>query len=99
MKNMRISRFDDGTCYYLADEKVITFQVRNVQIECRQGIIWVTWPDRNECMLEKGQSVTVVSKGLICVQAFASSTVVVRKKETEISRRFVPCRSAELPVK
>ncbi len=99
MKNMRISRFDDDTCYDLSDEKVITFQVRNIQIECRQGVIWVTWPDGNERMLKKGQSVTVVSKGLICVQAFATSTIVARKTETEISRRFAPCRSAELPAR
>jgi hypothetical protein len=99
MKNMRITRIDDGTCYDLSDEKVITFQVRNIQIDCRQGVIWVTWPDGNERMLKKGQSVTVASKGLICVQAFASSTIVVRKMETEISRRFVPCRPAALPLR
>lgn len=97
MKHERIYHLDDSHCYYLADEKVIAFHVRNIQIECRQGAVWVTWPDRNERILNRGQSVTVVSKGVICVQAFASSTIVVRTAETEGSRRFVPCRSVELP--
>ncbi len=97
MKNVRISHLDDDRCFYLADEKVISFQVRKIQIECRQGVVWVTWPDGNERMLKKEQSVTVVSKGLICVQAFASSTIVVRRPEKAVSRRCVPCRPAELP--
>ena len=99
MKHVRMSHLDEGRSYYLADEKVITFHVRNIQIDCRQGVVWVTWPDRNERMLNNGQSVTVVSKGLICVQAFASSTIVVRKTETKSSRRYVPYRSAELPAR
>lgn len=99
MENVRISRLDDGRCFYLADEKVITFQVRNMQIECRQGVVWVTWPDGNERVLKEGQAMAVVSKGLICVQAFALSTIVVRSTKTGISQRYVPYRPAELPAR
>lgn len=99
MENVRISHFDDGRCFYLADEKVITFQVRKIQIECRQGVVWMTWPNGNERILKKGQSAAVVSTGLICVQAFASSAIVVRRPEKEITKRCVPCRPAELPAR
>jgi transketolase C-terminal domain/subunit len=99
MKNARIDHFEDARCYYLADEKVITFQVRKIQIACRQGVVWVTWPDGNERVLKQGQSMTVVSNGLICVQAFAASAIVVQKSNKKISRLCVPCRPAELPAR
>lgn len=99
MKNSRISHLGGGCCYYLADEKIVTFDVRKIQIECRQGVVWVTWPDGNEHVLKKGQAMAVVSKGLICVQAFALSTIVVRITKTEISQLYIPCRPAELPAR
>jgi hypothetical protein len=99
MKQGKISHLDDGRFYYLADEKTISFDTRKIQIECRQGVVWVTWPDGNERVLKKGQAMAVVSKGLICVQAFALSTIVVRNAKTEISRLCVPYRPAGLPAR
>lgn len=99
MKNVKISHFDGGCSYYLADEKTITFDARKIEIECRQGVVWVTWPNGNERVLKTGQAMTVVSKGLICVQAFAFSTIVVRKTKKEISQLCVPCQPAELPAR
>lgn len=99
MKQANISHVDDGRFYYLADDKIISFDARKIQIECRQGVVWVTWPDGNERVLKKGQAMAVVSKGLICVQAFALSTIVVRRAKTEISQLYVPFRPAELPAK
>lgn len=95
MKNTRLIHLRGGRCYNLVDKKMITFDARKIQIECRQGIVWVTWPDGNERVLKKGQAMAVVSKGLICVQAFAVSTIFVRKTEKEISQLCVPCRSTE----
>lgn len=99
MKQAKISHFDDGRFYYLADEKMISFDARKIQIECRQGVVWVTWPNGNERVLKQGQAMTVVSKGLICVQAFAFSTIVVRSTKKEISQLCVPCQPAELPAR
>jgi hypothetical protein len=99
MKQTNISHLDDGRFYYLADEKTITFDARKIQIECRQGVVWVTWPDGNERVLKKGQAMAVVSKGLICVQAFALSMIVARSTKTEISQLCVPCRQSELPAR
>jgi hypothetical protein len=99
MNDSRISHLDDGRCYYLADEKMISFDTRKIQIECRQGVVWVTWPDGNERVLKKGQAMAVVSKGLICIQAFAFSAIVVRRTTTEVSRRCVPYRPAQVPAR
>jgi hypothetical protein len=41
-------------------------------------------------VLIEGQTAAVSSKGLICVQAFASSTIIVRKAKKEIFRRLAP---------
>jgi hypothetical protein len=79
MKNAGPAYLDDGCSYCLADEKTITFDVRNIQVECRQGAVWVTWPDGNECVLKNGQVAAVVSKGRICVHAFTASTIFVQK--------------------
>jgi hypothetical protein len=59
----------------------------------------VTWADGNERVLKTGQAMAVVSKGLICVQAFAFSTIVVRNAKTEISQLYVSYRPAELPAR
>lgn len=99
MKNTKISHFSDGRSYCLADEKMISFNARKIQIECRQGVVWVTWPDGNERVLKRGQAMTVVSKGLIIVQALSLSTIVVRSTKKEISQLYVPCRTAELPAR
>jgi hypothetical protein len=79
MKNIKNRHLSGGRCYSLADEKVITFDARKIQIECRQGVVWVTWPNGNECVLKKGQDMAVMSKGLICVQAFTFSTIFVKR--------------------
>jgi hypothetical protein len=99
MKKAKSTHFDDGRCYCLADEKTITFDARKIQIECLRGVVWVTWPDGNERVLKQGQAMAVVSKGLICVQAFAHSTIMVRSTKTAVSRLYVPCRPAELPAR
>lgn len=60
----------------LADNQVLTFDVRMLEIDCLQGMIWVTWPDGNDRVLQKGQSMTVHSGGLICVQAFTAGSII-----------------------
>jgi hypothetical protein len=99
MKQGKIAHLDDGRFYYLTDEKMISFDARKIQIECRQGVVWVTWPDGNERVLKKGQAMAVVSKGLIIVQAFALSTIVVRNAKTKVSQLCVPCQPAESPAR
>ena len=67
---------DDDNRIQLTDNQVLTFDVRMLEIDCLQGMIWVTWPDGNDRVLQKGQSMTVNSGGLICVQAFAASSII-----------------------
>jgi hypothetical protein len=82
MKSVKVDDLDNVRSYWLANDKTITFRARKVQIECRQGVVWVTWPNGNEHVLKQGQAMAVVSKGLVCVQAFALSTIVVRSAKT-----------------
>jgi len=89
MKSTGIRHLSAGRYYNLADKKIITFDAHKIQIECRQGVVWVTWPDGNERVLKKGQAMAVVSKGLICVQAFASSTIVVKRTHQKQLRRWI----------
>jgi hypothetical protein len=96
MNNVKVDYLDNAHSHCLANDKTMTFSARTMQIECRQGVVWVTWPDRNERVLQKGQAMAVVSKGVICVQAFALSTIVVHSAETKMFRRWVPHHPAKL---
>jgi hypothetical protein len=96
MKNVNRDDLDSALRYWLATDKTITLGARKLQIECRQGVVWVTWPYGNERVLKQGQAMAVVSKGLICVQAFSPSAIVVRGGKTNIFRRWVPHRPSHM---
>jgi hypothetical protein len=81
MKNIKNRHLSSGRRFDLTGDKIITFNIRKIQIECRQGVVWITWPDGNEYVLKKGQAMVVASKGLICVQAFSFSTIFVKKTD------------------
>jgi hypothetical protein len=64
----------------LADNRVLTVRGRGLRIECRQGLLWVTWPESQERVLIPGSSLPVASKGRICVQAMGDSVVAIERR-------------------
>jgi len=82
MERNQAKNLDDVRSFQLVDNQVLVFEVSTLQIDCLQGVIWVTWPDGNERILQKGQTMTVVSKGVICMQGFAASTIITRRVES-----------------
>lgn len=86
MKRVKIKEPGGERAFQLADNQIIVFENRALQIDCLLGMIWVTWPDGNERLLLKGQKVTAVSKGVICLQAFSASAIIARRVE----RRLLP---------
>lgn len=96
MQRHRIRRLSRDRSIQLDENTLLSIKGCKVQIVCRQGTVWVTWPDGNERVLRKAQTMTVTSKGLICIQALAPSTIIVRKTEHAIVRPCLPC-PAESP--
>lgn len=81
MKRDRIKKLDAERTFQLADNQTLVFEGRALQISCLQGLIWVTWPDGNERILQKGQTMTAVSKGVIFLQAFSAGAIIARPVE------------------
>ncbi len=79
MKRINMKTPNARRSFQLQADQVVSLEARATQIDCVQGLIWVTWPNGNERILRKGQSMMARSKGLICVQAFVASTLVIRK--------------------
>jgi hypothetical protein len=80
MKKTTIKTLHNGKQrFQLSANQVITIKDRRIRIDCLQGKIWVTWPNGNDRVLLYGQSMTVASKGVICVQTFSKSTVAAEK--------------------
>lgn len=96
MSSKRIRRIRSERSIQLDDSTLLCIETRRIQIECRRGTVWVTWPNGNERVLRKHQTMTVTSKGLICIQALAVSTIIVRKTEHQISRQCLPCPAESL---
>lgn len=96
MQSHRIHRLSSDRSIRLDENTLLSIKGRNIQIVCRQGTVWVTWPNGNERVLRKEQTMTITSNGLICIQAFAPSTIIVRKTEHAIVRPCLPC-PAESP--
>lgn len=77
MPHIKIKSTNEDRPFKLADNETITLRGRAIQIQCLHGLIWVTWPDGNERVVTQGRSVSVYSRGMICVQAFAASFIKV----------------------
>jgi hypothetical protein len=91
MKSIGISNHDEHRSLQLAEDQVFSFDAQTLQIECVQGLIWITWPDGNDRVLKTDQTIQVVSKGRICLQAFSTCSVIIRKPQVRnfLRDRFV----------
>jgi hypothetical protein len=78
MNHFSIKNLENDRHFQLRDNQIMTFDVWRLEIDCLQGLIWLTWPDGNDRVLQQGQSMSVHSKGVICVQAFAASSIITR---------------------
>lgn len=88
MNNFSIKNHEDDRHFQLSDNQVLTFDVWKFEINCLRGLIWLTWPDGNDRILQQGQFMSVTSEGLICVQAFAASSIMTRIVKKDDSRFF-----------
>ncbi|MGD9214767.1 MAG: hypothetical protein PVJ84_08145 [Desulfobacteraceae bacterium] len=88
MKSIQTKSLDGDRSYQLARNQILSFGESALEINCLQGLMWVTWPDGNERILKKGQTITVISKGVVCLQAFAAGTIVTRRVESPTPSLF-----------
>ena len=79
MKNNKIENPYVSRCFELAENQIQPIALRKVRIHCLRGMIWVTWPDGNDRVLQKGDAISINSKGLICVQAFLPSVMATQR--------------------
>lgn len=96
MNKNPIQSHDDDSRFQLTDNQVLTFDARKVEIDCLQGLIWVTWPDGNDRVLQKGQSMSVNSGGLICIQAFTASSIITNTVKKGDLHAFSPKSRTDL---
>ncbi len=78
---MKSERFADGfeKEFRLSKNQMVSMKGRHIKIDCVYGALWVTWPDGSEAVLSSGESLSVTSKGKVCVVAFSESLFHVRK--------------------
>ncbi len=77
--NTRIE--ENGKSFTLSKNQVVSFKGRSVRIKCLSGTVWVTWPRAREKSLSSGEILLINTKGKICMQAFSSARVIIRKPE------------------
>ena len=85
----------------LSKNQVVRFKNTHLDVECISGVLWITWPDSHERILKAGQSVTIVSRGAICIQAFAPAALNVgteKKRLPGLGLRQRRYRFREAPV-
>jgi hypothetical protein len=95
MKSIQIKNLDDDRSFHLGHNQILSFDAGALRINCLQGLIWVTWPDGNERILQKGQTMTAISKGVICLQAFTASTIITRRVESRTPSLFFGYRKCK----
>lgn len=57
----------------LLENQLFSVRRKNVQINCLNGVLWVTWPNRGERILKGGQTFYVSSRGKICIVALSNA--------------------------
>lgn len=98
MKSVKSRNLYGSRSIQLAKNHVRSFEAQTLQIHCIQGLIWVTWPDGNDRVLKKGRAIQVVSKGRICIQAFAAGAIIVKNLKSGhfVSRAWNDRRPANI---
>lgn len=78
---MKSGDFTDGyeKEFRLSKNQMVSVKGRYVDIDCLYGSLWITWPNGSETILSGGESLSVASKGKVCVTAFSESLFQVRK--------------------
>lgn len=79
MNRINMTKPTDAHSFQLTKDQVLSLDGSTLQIHCVRGCLWITWPDGNERVLKKGQTVRVVSTGVICIQAFSDSAIALNK--------------------
>jgi hypothetical protein len=64
----------------LSENELISFSGKNIQIDCMHGALWVTWPNGCERTLKEGQTISVSTKGKVCIQAFSKSLIWIKSR-------------------
>lgn len=72
----------------LSENQLISLSKGNIQIDCLHGAVWVTWPDGFERTIIEGQTITVSSKGKVCIQAFSKSIIRVNNHPAQREEWF-----------
>jgi hypothetical protein len=63
----------------VAKDQVLSIKgQKNNQIRCLDGTVWITWPPGQETTLRDGQSITVATTKMICIQAMSYAVVSVQ---------------------
>jgi len=61
----------------LSENQLISIKGKNLKIDCLKGAVWVTAPQGFEQIIKKGQTISVSSRGKVCILAFSESYVQI----------------------
>jgi hypothetical protein len=70
----------------LAENQILSFKGRPLEIFCLSGRVWLTDGLGGECIIQCGQELTLNSKGKSCLQAFEPSLILI---QPIVKARFV----------
>lgn len=69
---------DTNRTVILENWQTLSLQTTSLEIVCKSGAVWVTWPKGQETVIESGHQVRIDAAGKICIQALAGSVVSLR---------------------
>ncbi|MBU0991690.1 MAG: hypothetical protein KJ737_04265 [Proteobacteria bacterium] len=68
---------EQSQAFHMAPDDLVSVKGKGTRIKCNEGCIWITWPDREETVLNHGQSVMISTRGRICIWAFKDASVII----------------------
>ncbi|MBW2406611.1 MAG: hypothetical protein JRF17_04520 [Deltaproteobacteria bacterium] len=64
----------------LFENQLFSVKGKNIQINCSYVVLWITWPNRGERILEGGQSFRVSFNGKVFIVALSNAFFVINKR-------------------
>ena len=61
----------------LSQNQLVSIKGKKIKIDCLQGAVWVTAPQGFEQTIKEGQTISVSSRGKVCILAFSKSYVQI----------------------